>query len=113
MGRHRATKLPSPAPSTTYQNPRFVSPNPRATLKAQYPPPSKETKKMSISEAQLRANRENAKKSTGPTSIAGRKAVRLNSLKHGFSGHTVVIADHEIEAFAKHLENFRAEYKPV
>jgi hypothetical protein len=68
---------------------------------------------MSISEAQLRANRENAKKSTGPTSISGRQAVRLNSLTHGFSGHTVVIADHEMEAFARHLENFRAEYKPA
>jgi len=67
---------------------------------------------MSISEAQLNANRENAKHSTGPQSETSKAKVRLNALKHGYSGHIVVIPDHEKDAFRQHLENFRAEYNP-
>lgn len=43
------------------------------------------------SEAQirrLRANRANARKSTGPLSIAGKKASRQNARKHGLSAKT-------------------------
>ena len=67
---------------------------------------------MSISEAQLNANRENAKHSTGPKSETSKQKTRMNALKHGYSGHIVVIPDHEKEAFRRHLENFRAEYRP-
>jgi len=67
---------------------------------------------MSISEAQLNANRENAQHSTGPKSETSKQKVRMNALKHGYSGHIVVIPDHEREAFRQHLENFRAEYNP-
>jgi len=35
-------------------------------------------------EAQIRANRENAKKSCGPKSDAGKQRAKLNALKHGF-----------------------------
>jgi hypothetical protein len=67
---------------------------------------------MPISEAQLNANRENAKHSTGPKFETSKQKTRMNALKHGFSGHIVMIPDHEKEAFLKHLENFRAEYNP-
>ena len=67
---------------------------------------------MSISEAQLNANRENAQHSTGPKSETSKQKVRMNALKHGYSGHIVVIPDHEKDAFRQHLENFRAEYNP-
>ena len=67
---------------------------------------------MSISEAQLNANRENAKHSSGPRSETSKQKVRMNALKHGYSGHIVVIPDHEKDAFRQHLENFRAEYNP-
>ena len=36
-----------------------------------------------ISEAKLRANRENAKKSTGPKTVRGKAYSRRNALKHG------------------------------
>ena len=39
--------------------------------------------KPTLSEARLRANRENAKKSTGPKTARGKAYSRLNSLKHG------------------------------
>src|ERR1700736_1336739 len=67
---------------------------------------------MSVSEARLLANRENAKLSTGPTSPKGKRRVRMNSVTHGFSGHTVVVPAFKKEAFTKHLEKFQAEYQP-
>jgi hypothetical protein len=65
-----------------------------------------------ISEAQLRANRENAKLSTGPTSPAGKRKVALNPMTHSFAGQTVLIAAHEEADYQKHFKDFRAEYKP-
>jgi hypothetical protein len=65
-----------------------------------------------ISEAQLKANRENAQHSTGPTSTTGKRKVALNPLTHGFAGKTVLIAAHEEAAYIKHFRDFRAEYKP-
>ena len=38
------------------------------------------------SSAQARANRRNAKKSTGPKSAAGRKASSQNAKRHGITG---------------------------
>jgi hypothetical protein len=44
-----------------------------------------------ISEAQLKANRENATRSTGPRTEAGKNRARLNGLRHGLAGHTVLM----------------------
>jgi hypothetical protein len=38
-----------------------------------------------ISDKKIQANRQNAKKSTGPKSIAGKKRSSLNSIKHGLT----------------------------
>jgi hypothetical protein len=64
------------------------------------------------SDAQINANRENAKKSTGP-SQEGRKKTRMNATTHGYAGQTVVIPDHEVEAYRNHFDAFHAEYRPV
>ena len=64
------------------------------------------------SEAQLTANRENAKLSTGPKSPEGRAKVRLNAVKQGFSSHASVIPEHQVPAFRGHFEAFQTEYKP-
>jgi hypothetical protein len=65
-----------------------------------------------LSEAQLRANLENSKFSTGPTSEEGKRKVRLNPLTHGFSGHTCFIPDHEKEDYKRHFSSFLDDYKP-
>jgi hypothetical protein len=44
-----------------------------------------------ISEAQLNANRRNAERSTGPQTESGKQRVRLNGLRHGLTGQTVVM----------------------
>jgi hypothetical protein len=43
-----------------------------------------------VSEARLRANRENAKKSTGPKTAHGKACVRRNALTHGLLAKTVL-----------------------
>jgi hypothetical protein len=67
---------------------------------------------MHISEEQLRANRANAKHSTGPVTPEGRRKVAMNAIKHSFAGQTMLLQSHEVEAFNRHFESFRKEYRP-
>jgi hypothetical protein len=62
---------------------------------------------------QNNANRENAKKSSGPSSPSGRKGSSMNAIVHGFAGQTVVIPEHEVDVYQKHFADFHAEYLPV
>ncbi len=64
------------------------------------------------SDAQINANRENAKKSTGP-SLEGKKRSRMNAATHGYAGQIVVIAEQEVEAYRNHFDSFPHEYRPV
>src|SRR5579864_2492268 len=54
-----------------------------------------------LSEKRLAANRQNAQRSTGPLTEAGKSISRQNSLKHGLTGAGVVLTDDdaaEVEA---------------
>ncbi len=51
---------------------------------------------------QIAANRRNAKKSTGPKTIAGRTRTKVNALKHGLTAAQITIFDEHPEDF----ENF-------
>jgi hypothetical protein len=51
------------------------------------------------SEAQIRANHENAKHSTGPRTPEGKQRVALNALKHGLTGKQVVLYNEKAEDF--------------
>jgi hypothetical protein len=46
-----------------------------------------------VSEARLRANRENAQKSTGPRTPEGKERSRANGLRHGLSGDGIVLPE--------------------
>ncbi|MFZ1141684.1 MAG: hypothetical protein WAN76_21100, partial [Candidatus Sulfotelmatobacter sp.] len=50
--------------------------------------------KPKLSEARLRANRENAKKSTGPKTARGKACSRRNALKHGLLIDRVLFSSH-------------------
>jgi hypothetical protein len=65
------------------------------------------------SDAQIHANQENSKLSTGPKTPEGKRKVAMNSLKHGFAGQTVILQEHEIPTYEKHFADFRKEYKPA
>jgi hypothetical protein len=52
-----------------------------------------------MTEAQLKANRENAKRSSGPRTIEGKKRSSLNAFRHGLTGQIVVHTPEDQEAF--------------
>lgn len=61
---------------------------------------------------QLQANRQNAQKSTGPTSDAGRLNSSHNAIKHGFTGQTMLIPASEAEAYKSFTEALLLELAP-
>jgi hypothetical protein len=65
-----------------------------------------------ISESQLTANRENARLSTGPRSAEGKSRTRLNGLRHGLTGQTVLLPEEDREAYDLHHADFLAELAP-
>ncbi len=67
-----------------------------------------------ISAARLAANRENAKKSTGPTSPAGKAITRLNAVKCGLTGTNRVFSNKaEADRYTAHIRDYEILHKPV
>jgi hypothetical protein len=68
---------------------------------------------MSATPAQMRANRTNAARSTGPKTAEGKEVARRNALKHGLAGRgTVMTPDDEIEKNER-LLRWNAELRPI
>ncbi len=61
---------------------------------------------------QVKANRKNALKSTGPKTPEGKAAVRLNALKHGLLSRQTLLPDEDEAALAELTESLRAELQP-
>src|SRR5215467_1707278 len=76
-------------------------------------PPADEPPKKPISEAKLRANRENGAKSHGPVTAAGKRRSSLNAYRSGVHGQIVCATAEELEVFQKHTSDVLAEYEPV
>jgi hypothetical protein len=70
-----------------------------------------------VSDRKLKANGENAKKSTGPKSKEGKARAALNSLKHGiFAKHSVMTDPplmEDVREFVSLLQSIRAQFNPV
>ena len=63
-------------------------------------------------EAQIKANQENAKKSTGPTSIEGKQRSSMNAITHGIFANIPTLPG-EDESFMQNLrENILNTYQP-
>ena len=65
-----------------------------------------------ISARKLGANRENAKRSTGPKTPDGKTASSKNAISHGLSSTFKVLPHEDAEAFAALLETLTAEHEP-
>ncbi len=61
--------------------------------------------------AQVRANRKNSKKSTGPRTTSGKAAVAGNACRHGLSGAFTILAHEDRAEFQALLDKYRAEFK--
>jgi hypothetical protein len=66
-----------------------------------------------ISAAQLAANRENAKSSTGPTSDAGRKKVSQNALKSALTGAQVLLPIDDAALYEATINDYKHQFQPV
>ncbi len=58
------------------------------------------------------ANRDNAQLSTGPRTVIGKDAVKLNALKHGLFSKTIVLPGENREAFLALGERYTREFNP-
>ena len=67
---------------------------------------------MSISEKQLNANRENAKKSTGPTSEEGKHASSRNACRHYLTGQVSTMTEEDRAAYNSRLHALIDDMKP-
>ena len=68
---------------------------------------------MACSDAQLAANRQNAARSTGPTTAEGKEQSRRNALKHGLTGAGVVLPTEDLPAIEARFNDFAADLQPV
>jgi hypothetical protein len=57
-------------------------------------------------------NKANAQHSTGPKSEAGKQRSSLNALRHGLTGHVIVLPSDDLEAYQRHIQSFVTEYHP-
>ncbi len=57
-------------------------------------------------------NRENASHSTGPKTEAGKQRSSLNALRHGLTGHTIILPKEDLDAYHDFTDKFFAEFKP-
>ena len=65
------------------------------------------------SKRQIRANRRNARRSTGPRTAAGKAASAANALRHGLAAaRTVVLPDEDAGAFARFRHDVIADLDP-
>jgi hypothetical protein len=65
------------------------------------------------SAAQIRANRENARRSTGPRTEAGKQASRYNALKHGLAAESLVIRGEDPAELDALRAQLRADHSPA
>ena len=62
--------------------------------------------------AQIKANRENAKKSTGPRTEEGKARVSLNALKHGLLARDAVLPEEDPAEFDRQLRDLERDLRP-
>ena len=67
---------------------------------------------MPASQAQIDANRRNSRLSTGPTSTSGKERSRRNSMRHGTSGHLVVVHEDDAARVERRAEEFAHDLAP-
>ena len=65
------------------------------------------------SEKQIAANRRNAQKSTGPSSVAGKAAASMNALKTGVHAKSVIIPCEKAADLQQLIEEYYAHYQPA
>jgi len=58
-------------------------------------------------------NKANAQKSTGPRAEAGKQRSKLNALRHGLTGHTIVLPTEDHDAYQRHTHGLFDHFQPA
>ena len=64
------------------------------------------------SQRQIDANRENAQKSSGPVTDAGKQRSSRNSTKHGFTGQSLILSPEEADLYKAFVADYYNDYAP-
>jgi len=67
---------------------------------------------MLISDKQQEANRNNAQHSTGPTTPAGKAAIRFNALTYGLRTRATMLPDENAADYSQLWDEFEADWQP-
>jgi hypothetical protein len=67
----------------------------------------------SSSASRAATNCENAQKSTGPVTEAGKRVCSLNALRHGLTGQTVVMPSEDVAEYQRFTQNLHDDMKPM
>ena len=92
----------NPSASTASEPSRSGEASPNSPTPIRRPP----------SEAQLRANRLNAQKSTGPRTEEGKQRASLNATRHGLTGQVLTLTPEEMKALQALIGDFEKQYLP-
>jgi hypothetical protein len=65
-----------------------------------------------VSQARLESNRANAKKSTGPRSINGKKRSSMNALKHGMTARLALLPDEDPALYDRRRSEWVQNFRP-
>jgi hypothetical protein len=65
------------------------------------------------SDKQMRANRQNARKSTGPKTPEGKAVARLNALKHGLLSQQILLPNEDEASLMQLSERLHSQLQPV
>ena len=91
--------------------------NMEAKGRAKYAPANNKMKNTdpphTATEDQVNANRQNAKKSTGPRTAEGKAASSRNGLKHGLCANKHILLDEDPEEFLFLLQDLLDRFRPV
>jgi hypothetical protein len=75
--------------------------------------PQPTTPKKQPSDARLRANHANAKKSTGPKTAEGKQRSALNATRHGILSQVIHLPEEEMNSYNEFTERYVASLQPV
>src|SRR5690242_16938308 len=62
---------------------------------------------------QTRANRANAQHSTGPRTEEGKRRSSLNALRHGLTGHVIVLPGEDLAAYQRQCQQAFDQFQPA
>ena len=63
--------------------------------------------------AQIRANRLNAKRNTGPSTTEAKAHVAQNGIKHGLTAQQTVLSHENVDEYHDLMATFISEYQPI